>query len=244
MTGTSSTGQPIDNGRPRARGIRWARLLIYVLAVLVGLPVGLVLIYRVVPPPTTPLAIVTRLTSGPIAKQWMPLDRISPYLVKAVIASEDDKFCTHHGFDWQAIDKAMAQNQKSRTLRGASTISQQTAKNLFLPTSRTWVRKGFEAYFTVLLETLWPKRRILEVYLNVVEWGPQTFGAEAASKMDFGKPAAALNAREAARLAAILPNPKLWHAVNPGPYVAGRTDDIALRMGEVTRDHLDSCIGR
>jgi monofunctional biosynthetic peptidoglycan transglycosylase len=234
-----------DDDAPAHSAVYWLwRGVLILVGLLVVLPVFVVLLYRVVPPPTTPLAIITRLTGGPIYKQWMPLERISPYLVKAVIASEDDKFCSHHGFDWEAIDKAMAQNGRSRTLRGASTISQQTAKNLFLPASRTWIRKGIEAYFTVLLETFWPKRRIIEVYLNVVEWGPQRFGAEAAARMDFGKPAAALNAREAARLAAILPNPKIWRAVNPGPYVAARTDDIVARMGEVTRDRLDACIGR
>lgn len=220
------------------------RIALVVFGTVVVLPVLIVLLYRFVPPPTTPLAAATWLTEGAITKEWVPLARMSPALAKAVIAAEDNKFCSHSGFDWEAIDKAMERNARGRTLRGASTISQQTAKNLFLPPSRNWLRKGFEAYFTVLIEGLWPKRRIMEVYLNIIEWGPRQFGAEAASRINFGKSASAITVADAARLAAILPNPRVWRANNPGPYVARRSGEIAARMGQVTRDRLDACLTR
>src|SRR5207237_1453711 len=160
----------------------------------------------------------------------------------AVIASEDTKFCSHHGFDWDAIDRALDEDAFGDRLRGGSTISQQTAKNLFLSPSRSWTRKGIEAWLTVLLEELWPKRRILEMYLNIAEWGPQRFGAEAAARAEFGKAASALSAGEAARLATVLPNPRSYRAARPGPYVLRQSQVIAGRIDRVRRDRLDSCI--
>ena len=239
------------NGRARRgrRGERvpWVRrVAVTAFALSVLLPVALVLVTRVLPPPGTPLMLATWMREGSVTRIWVPLDAISPNLVRAVIAAEDNRFCSHWGFDWEAINAALtfnAQNggQNGR-LRGASTISQQTAKNLFLPASRNWVRKGVEAYFTVLLEALWPKRRILEVYLNIVELGERNFGAEAASRYYFHKPAATLSVAEAARLAAVLPNPQGWSVSNPGPYVRGRTHTISARMAQVDRDGLDRCI--
>jgi monofunctional biosynthetic peptidoglycan transglycosylase len=214
------------------------------IGIVVILPVSLILLFRFVPPPITPLMLATVLTDGPISQRWVPLEAISPNLVRAVIGSEDGKFCSHYGFDFAAIDKAISANASGGNLRGASTISQQTAKNLFLSPNRTWTRKGIEAYLTVLLEALWPKRRIMETYLNIAEWGPRRFGAEAAAQADFHKPAAKLSVIEAARLATILPNPRTYRADAPGPYVARQSGVIAARIAEVRRDNLDSCIYR
>jgi monofunctional biosynthetic peptidoglycan transglycosylase len=162
--------------------------------------------------------------------------------VRAVIASEDTKFCSHHGFDWDAIDRALAEDAEGDRLRGGSTISQQTAKNLFLTPDRSWTRKGIEAWLTVLIEAFWPKRRIVETYLNIAEWGPQRFGAEAAARTEFRKPASALSVSEAARLATVLPNPRRYRAGKPGPYVARQSQVVAARMAVVRRDRLDACV--
>jgi monofunctional glycosyltransferase len=223
----------------------WLRRIILVIAgVTIVLPVSAILFFRFVPPLMTPLMLATAISDGGYVEHWVPLTAISPNLVRAVIASEDARFCSHHGFDWDSIDRAIAHNEDGLALRGASTISQQTVKNLFLSPARTWTRKGIEAYLTVLIETLWPKRRILEVYLNIAEWGPQIFGAEAAARADFRKPAAKLSALEAARLATVLPNPKAYRAARPGPYVARQSQVIAARMAQVSRDKLDACIYR
>jgi len=218
------------------RLVRWFVLLTVVL------PVVLLLIARFIPPQVTPLMISAWIFDGPIDQRWVPLSAISPNLVRAVIASEDGKFCSHYGFDLEAIDKAIDRNANSNRLRGASSITQQTAKNLFLLPDRTWVRKGIEAYLTVLIETLWPKRRIMETYLNIAEWGPRRFGAEAAARANFGKAAAQLTPLEAARLATILPSPLTYRAAAPGPFVARQSEVIVARMGEVRRDRLDACI--
>jgi monofunctional biosynthetic peptidoglycan transglycosylase len=220
------------------------RALAWFVALVFALPVGLVLLFRFLPVPATPLMIATWVRDGGMVQTWVPLEAISPNLVRAVIASEDQKFCSHYGFDLEEIDKALDENAAGRRLRGASTISQQTAKNLFLGPERSWIRKGVEAYLTVLIEALWPKRRILETYLNVAEWGPQRFGAEAAAQANFHKPAARLSQLEAARLAVILPNPRVYRADVPGPYVSRQSDIVAGRIGEVIRDKLDACIYR
>jgi monofunctional biosynthetic peptidoglycan transglycosylase len=154
--------------------------------------------------------------------QWRNASEISPNLPIALVAAEDQDFPNHHGFDFKAIDKAMDSNKRGRKLRGASTISQQLAKNLFLWQGRSYLRKGLEAWYTVLIEATWPKRRILEVYANVVEFGDGIYGAEAASRHFFGKPAARLTLSESARLAAVLPSPRRYDAGRPGPYVQRR----------------------
>jgi monofunctional biosynthetic peptidoglycan transglycosylase len=161
---------------------------------------------------------------------WVNLDGISPNLPLAVVASEDQKFPEHWGFDVEAIEKAYALNQHSHKVRGASTISQQVAKNLFLWSGRSYFRKGLEAYFTVLIEALWPKRRILEVYLNVAEFGYGTYGAEAAAIAFFHKPASRLTRSDAAVLAAVLPNPERLSAAAPSRYVQQRRDWILNQM--------------
>ncbi len=165
--------------------------------------------------------------------RWVPLEEISPNMGVAVIAAEDQNFPDHFGFDWKAIEKAYVHNEHSRRKRGASTVSQQTAKNLFLWESRSWVRKGFEVWFTLLLESEWSKRRILEVYLNIVEFGDGIYGVEAASRTYFGKPASRLTPAEAALLAAVLPNPHKYRANAPSEYVRGRQAWILNQMRQL-----------
>ena len=215
----------------------------FVLVVLlVPAPALLILVFRALPVPGTPQMLASWLRGDGAHYHWVDTDHIAPALARAVIASEDQKFCSHHGFDWGSIDSAMRDYQDGGRLRGASTISQQAARSLFLVPVRSWIRKGLEAWLTVLEEVLWPKRRILEAYLNVVDWGHGNFGAEAASRAYFHKSAAALSTRQAARLAAILPDPGEWRASKPGPYVAQRAAVIVRRIGEVRRDGLDSCV--
>jgi monofunctional biosynthetic peptidoglycan transglycosylase len=202
----------------------------------------LVAIYAVIPVPMTPLMVIRSVThmgegKAPVWKRdWISLDQISPRLQTAAIAAEDARFFKHNGFDFEAIDKAIQYNQKStRRVRGGSTISQQVAKNVFLWPSRSWVRKGIEVYFTGLIELLWSKRRILEVYLNVAEFGDGIYGAEAASQVYFRKPAAKLNASEAALLTAVLPNPRRFSVAKPSGYVRLRQTMIQRRMTHVGR---------
>jgi monofunctional biosynthetic peptidoglycan transglycosylase len=166
-----------------------------------------------------------------LRRQWMPYERISMHLKRAVVAAEDARFLDHEGFDWEAIQKAMAKNEKSgRVVAGASTLSQQLAKNLFLSGERSWLRKGQEAAITWMLERVMSKRRILELYLNVAEWGDGVFGAEAAARHHFNTSAAALGPEQAAWLAAILPSPRRYERGRVTPYVAGRASTILARM--------------
>ncbi|TXC69005.1 monofunctional biosynthetic peptidoglycan transglycosylase [Sphingorhabdus soli] len=198
-----------------------------------------VLAYRFVPPPVT----ATMLLDGHgITKDWEPLDRIDPDMARAAIAAEDGKFCSHNGFDRQAIEKALARNARGGRIRGGSTISQQTAKNVFLWQGGGFFRKGLEAYFTVLIETLWGKRRIMEVYLNVAETGIGTYGAEAGSQRYYHHGAASMTVIEAARIAAILPLPKQRGAIAPTGFTRRYGNSIAERIGVVRRDGLDACL--
>lgn len=204
---------------------------------LLAFSVLLVLLLRWLPPPTS--AFMLEADIRPLHQRWVSWSHISPAARLAVVASEDQKFPEHHGFDFEAIDKALEHNQKHRRVRGASTISQQTAKNLFLWSGRSYFRKALEAYFTVLLETLWPKRRILEVYLNIARFGPDVYGVEEAAQRYFGKPAARLDAREAALLAAVLPNPEKMHAGTPSAYVEERAGEVEEQMQLLGPDYLD-----
>lgn len=223
--------------------MRWAgRIVAIVFLLLVPVPILLFVLFRFVPVPATPQMLVSWVVGNGANYRWVDAGRLSPFLVRAVIASEDQNFCSHHGFDWGSIDKAMRAHAAGARLRGASTISQQTARSLFLLPVRSWLRKGVEAWLTVLEEALWPKRRILAVYLNVVDWGHGNFGAEAAAQSYFHRSAAALSARQAARLAAILPDPDDWRAARPGPYVAQRSAILLGRMLDVRRDGLESCV--
>lgn len=220
------------------------RILIALIILFVLLPVVLLVLFRFVPVPFTPQMAIGFFSGDDVRYHWREMSEISPNLTKAVIGGEDEKFCGHHGFDWQSIGQAVKSHEKhpKKQLRGASTLSQQAARSLFLVPWRSWVRKGVEAYLTVLMEVLWPKRRILTAYLNLVDWGHGYFGAEAAAQGYFHKPASALTARQAARLAAVLPDPDDWHAVHPGPYVMWRAHELLGRMRIVIRDQLDACI--
>ena len=218
------------------------RPVLTVLLALALLLVASVAIHRFVPPPATFLMVTRAVEGGEMTYRWRSLNDISPRLVEAVIASEDSTFCAHRGFDMKAIEKALKANERGGRIRGGSTISQQTAKNVFLWPGRDWVRKGLEAGYTVLIETLWGKRRIVEVYLNVAEWAPGVYGAEAAAQHWFGKSADELSAREAARLAAILPSPRRYDAASPGPYVRRRASRVQAAMGTVRNDRLAACV--
>lgn len=191
---------------------------------------GFVLLYGVLPPPVTPLMVMRVVEGEALRKEWRAYDEISPHLVQAVLASEDSRFCEHSGFDWTALRLALARNLEGGQTLGASTISMQTAKNVFLWPARTYLRKGLEAYFTVLIELFWNKQRIIETYVNVAEWGHGIYGAEAAAQAHFGKSADKLTRREAALLAAVLPNPRLWSASRPTRYIERRAATIQARM--------------
>jgi len=224
--------------------IPWVRRILSVLFFFaLPAPVIFLLIFRFLPVPFTPQMAINFVTYNPVHYSWRGLGEISPYLQRAVIGSEDENFCNHSGFDWKEIDDAWRDYAKRhKPLRGASTLSQQTARELFLTPVRSFVRKGVEAWLTVLIEGLWPKERILTVYLNVVDWGHGNFGAEAASQNYFGIPAAALSRAQAARLAAVLPNPERWKADRPGRYVRHRTGTLVSRQHQVVRDALDWCL--
>ena len=231
--------------RRRRRDSLIGRLIIGLLILVLVLPPAWVGVYRFAPPPVTPLMLI-RLGQGQgLDYQWRPLSQISPALVQAAVAAEDSGFCQHNGFDLKAMQKAMANNERRpHRVRGGSTISQQTAKNVFLWPDRSYVRKAVEAYFTVLIEALWGKRRIMEVYLNVVEMGPGIYGANAAAHRYFGVDAAHLSNLQASRLAAILPNPLKWKAATPGRYVQTRSRRIGGAIGTVRTDGLAACVGQ
>jgi len=198
-----------------------------------------VIIYRFVPPPVT----LTMLFDGNgITKDWMSLSDMDRDMARAAIASEDGKFCAHHGFDADAIRKAMAHNERGGRIRGGSTISQQTAKNVFLWQGGGFLRKGLEAWFTLLIEALWGKRRIMEVYLNVAETGIGTYGANAGAMRYFGHDASELTRAEAARIAAVLPLPKKRAAISPRGFTRRYGNIITRRVGVVQNEGLDACV--
>ncbi|WP_298743308.1 monofunctional biosynthetic peptidoglycan transglycosylase [uncultured Brevundimonas sp.] len=222
--------------------IKKRRPVLTVVLVLVGLVLTSIAVPRLVPPPLTFLMVTRYLEGEGLSYRWRSLNDISPRLVEAVIASEDSGYCAHRGFDMKAIGKALRANERGGRIRGGSTISQQTAKNVFLWPGRDWIRKGLEAGYTVLIETLWGKRRVMEVYLNVAEWAPGVYGAEAAARHWFGKPASRLSAREAARLAAILPSPRRYDAASPGPWVRRHASRVQAAMRTVREDGLAGCV--
>jgi monofunctional biosynthetic peptidoglycan transglycosylase len=217
-------------------------ILVALFIVLVAGPVLAVVVYRFVPPPATPLMVIRLVEGKGWNHHWRSIADVSPALPRALIAAEDARFCDHHGFDFDALQKAYENNEKGKKIRGGSTISQQTAKNVFLWPGRSYVRKGLEAYFTVLIETIWGKKRIMEVYLNSIEYGPGIYGAEAASRAYFKVGADQLTPQQSARLAAILPSPLKWKAVNPGRYVKKRSSRIGKASGAVRRDGLAACV--
>ena len=217
----------------------FARFLIKLIVGFIGVSLALVVLYRFVPVPVTATMLMD--PEG-ITKDWEPLSRIDRNMVSAVIAGEDGKFCTHNGFDREAIEAAIRRNQQGGRIRGGSTISQQTAKNVFLWQGGGYFRKGLEAWFTLLIENIWGKRRIMEVYLNVAETGIGTYGVEAGADRYFKHSAARLSQYEAARMAAALPLPKERPVINPTGFTRRYGNTIQARIGVVRRDGLDACI--
>lgn len=215
------------------------RTLAKALASFLGLTLILVFAFKWLPVPVTATMLMD---SNGITKDWESLDNVDRNLVSAVIAAEDSRFCEHYGFDAEAIEQAMRENMEGGRMRGGSTISQQTAKNVFLWQGGGFFRKGLEAWFTFWIETLWSKRRIMEVYLNVAETGIGTYGAEAGAQRYFGHSAARLSADEASRMAAALPSPKKRSVKNPGGWLARHGNRIERRIGIVRRDGLDACV--
>jgi monofunctional biosynthetic peptidoglycan transglycosylase len=219
---------------------RLLRLMLLAIAGWIGLGIALVVLLRFVPPPLSAVMaedwIGARLEGDRgfvLRYQWTPWDEVAPTLPIALVAAEDQRFPLHHGFDFEAIQRAIEEADDGERLRGASTISQQVAKNLFLWSGRSFVRKGLEAWFTVLIEALWPKRRILEVYLNIAEFGHGVYGAGAASRLFFRTTPARLDAHQAALLAAVLPNPSRFHAERPSAYVLRRAAWIQRQAGQL-----------
>lgn len=233
------------SARKRGGAWRWfKRIAVAGIVILFFVPVIWFAVFRFVPVPFTSFMLRGTLAGWQepqaytLRHDWVALERISPLLQRAVIASEDQKFLDHYGLDIEAMEKAFDHNQRSRRVRGGSTISQQTAKNIFLWPGRSYVRKGLEAYLTVVMETLWSKERILEVYLNSAEFGRGVYGAEAAARFYFRKPASKLTPREAALLAAVLPAPRKRNPAKPSGYVtaqAGRIQAQMARLGPVER---------
>ena len=221
-----------------------ARLVSWVIKALLAVvifSVAWVLAYRWINPPATSLMVRDWVAGKTVQRDWTPIEDMSPRIAYAVLAAEDQNFCAHKGFDFKAISKAMESNRNGRKLRGASTISQQVAKNVFLWPQRSWVRKGFEAWFTLLIEVLWPKQRTLEVYLNVAEWGDGVYGAEAASQQHFGRSAANLSRSQAARLASILPSPIKWSPHRTSGGIARKARSVERSMSFIRRE-MSGCL--
>jgi monofunctional biosynthetic peptidoglycan transglycosylase len=235
---TGASGMGKRKGRILRILLKW---VLYLVILYFGITFLSVILYRFINPPFTPLMIIR--AAGQIAhgepvklkKHWVPLDGMSLSLPLAVVSSEDNRFLEHHGFDMEAIEKAQDYNEryKGKKFIGASTISQQTAKNVFLWPQRSWLRKGLEVYFTFLIELIWNKKRILEVYLNVIEMGKGIYGVEEASQLYFGKTAVSLNRSESAMLAAILPNPLRWDPRFPTNYLLSRQEWILWNMENI-----------
>jgi len=232
--------------RKRQRSGSWiTRILGWIIKLVIAfliISVLWVLAYRFVNPPITATMIGDMVVGRGATRDWMPITRLDRDMVRAAISAEDSKFCSHHGFDVQAIESAMKRNASGGRIRGGSTISQQAAKNAFLWQGGGYARKGVEAWFTFLIEHLWGKRRIMEVYLNLAETGIGTYGVNAGSERYFGHDASAMTAAEAARIAAILPLPKKRGAIAPKGFTRRYGNTIAARIGVVARDGLDSCV--
>jgi len=225
--------------KPQVTGSKWKRFFRFLFKAMLwffGISVFLVIVFKWVPVPFTPLMGIRAIEHKMDGKEmicmhdWVPIEEISKNMQRAVIASEDANFLTHNGFDFKAMQKAMENNEKGKRLKGGSTISQQTAKNVFLWQGRSYLRKGLEAYFTVLIEIIWGKERIMEVYLNSIEMGDGVYGIQAASKNWYRKDAADLSKREAAGIAAILPNPRKFRATNSSSFIERRKSRIVKHM--------------
>ena len=223
--------------------LRILKWFFYALLTFLLVSVLWVLLYRFVNPPITFTQAADAIWGNGARAEWMEIERIDRNMIRAVIAGEDSKFCTHDGFDRQAIEAAMRRNAAGgQVLRGGSTISQQTAKNVFLWQGGGWFRKGLEAWFTLLIENLWDKRRIMEVYLNVAETGIGTYGVNAGAQRYFGHDASRLTPAQAARIAAVFPLPKRRDAIDPAGFTRRYGNLILRRMGVVAREGLDGCV--
>ncbi|MEQ8357652.1 MAG: monofunctional biosynthetic peptidoglycan transglycosylase [Kiloniellaceae bacterium] len=213
---------------------RWfRRAAVAVVTLFIALPLGLILLYRFMPPPVTPLMVIRLAEGQGFDRRWVAWDEIAPAVRQAVVASEDNLFCDHSGFDWQSLEAAAKAYAAGEQAGGGSTISMQTAKNLFLWPSRSVIRKGLEVPLTALLEMLWPKQRILEVYLNIAEWGPGIYGVEAAARRYFRRAAKDLTTQQAAQLVAVLPNPLEWRPAPASEFVARRAGTIRTRIRQL-----------
>lgn len=218
-------------------------MMLFLILILAAIPLFLIILYRFLNPPFSTLMLGRSLGGVAIEQTWVPLDRISPELIAAVVTSEDAKFCRHAGVDWGAINEARVEAEKTgKGIRGASTIPMQTAKNLFLWPDRSYVRKAIEVPLAYAMSAVWPKPRMLEIYLNIAEWGPGVFGVEAAARKHFKKSAADLNRKEAAQLAAALPNPHVRRAGKPGPRTMLKSKIIERRMAGAGPSL--ACLGR
>lgn len=226
------------------RGGLWQRvrrIILISLIIIIVTPAALTVLYREVPPPVTPLMIIRFFQGETLTKTWTPLSRISPHAVRAVIGLEDSRFCVHGGIDWDSVGDALSDHFQGEKLRGASTISMQTAKNLFLWPDRNFFRKALEAPMTYMIEAILDKRRILEIYLNVVEMGPGIYGVEAASQHYFRRHANALTPWQAGLLAAILPAPRKWSPVRPTDFIRARAR-TSMARAKILRSSLQ-CTG-
>lgn len=212
---------------------RWLRRILVAVLVLFVAAHALILVYRVLPPPVTPLMLVRLAEGEGLTRAWVDLAAISRWLPAAAIASEDNRFCRHWGIDWTEMAEAWREYRSGERMRGASTITMQVARNLLLWPGRDVVRKAIEAYLALVIDLAWPKARIMEVYLNIIEWGPGIYGAEAASRAYFRKPAADLTPRESALLVAVLPNPREWRPDRVTSFLSGRGVDIRERMEQL-----------
>src|SRR5690349_17544495 len=242
MAKRSSSIPRYKRRRPRSLITRIIGLAVKLVLAFLIISVLWVLAYRFVNPPITFNMIGDMVAGRGAQTDWMPITRIDRDMVRASIAAEDSKFCSHSGFDFEAIEDAMKRNASGGRIRGGSTISQQTAKNAFLWNGGGYARKGVEAWFTFLIEHLWGKRRIMEVYLNLAETGIGTYGVNAGSERYFGHDSSAMSALEAARISAVLPLPKERGAIAPKGFTRRYGNTIAARIGEVTRDGLDACV--
>ena len=227
---TSNRGQATR--APRTEG-RLKRVALVAVALALAVPLALIVLYRFVDPPLSTLMLGRLLTGGSVSRTWVPLSKMSPHLVAAVVANEDARFCAHWGVDWGAVEEALeVAEETGGQPRGASTIPMQVAKNLFLWPQRSYLRKAIEIPMAYALSALWPKRRVVEIYLNIAEWAPGVYGAEAAARHHFGKGAARISRREAALLAAALPNPYVRHAGRAGPRTRRLARHIERRMAK------------
>lgn len=221
------------------------RLVVYLFILIFTFTLTSVLLLRFVPVTVTPLKIVRLFENYAeegfrIRSKWRSIDKISPQMVQAVVATEDGNFLTHNGFDFEAIEKAIENNRQGKRMRGASTISQQTAKNVFCMPDRTWFRKGVETWFTFWMELFWSKKRIMEVYLNVIETHASVYGVEAAAQTFYKKPASGLNTYEAAMIATVLPNPLRMNIGSPSNYMTRRATQVRRMMAQVGEVDLDN----